>query len=70
MVRFWGHDRSMEVSFFVTEEALHRMQPDLEFNAEGFLRTFDRHRDKICAVASRVYTRGRRGSYDLWASDF
>jgi hypothetical protein len=71
MVRFWGHDRSMEASFFVTEEALHRIQPDLEFNADGFLRAFDLHRDRIYAVAGRVYARSRRmSSYDLCASDF
>jgi hypothetical protein len=26
-VRFWGYDSSMETSFFVTENALQRLQP-------------------------------------------
>ena len=26
-VRFWGHDRAMEWSFFVTEDALKRLHP-------------------------------------------
>jgi hypothetical protein len=70
MVRFWGYDRSIEASFFVAEEALHRIEPDLDFNAEGFLRAFDLHRDRIYAVAAKVYARGRRGSYNLCAADF
>jgi Protein of unknown function (DUF1488) len=26
-VRFWGYDSAMEVAFFVTEDALKRVQP-------------------------------------------
>ena len=26
-VRFWGHDSAMEVAFFVTEDALKRVEP-------------------------------------------
>jgi hypothetical protein len=70
MVRFWGYDRSMEASFFLAEDALHRIQPDLEWSANGFLRAFDLHRNRIYAVAAKVYARGRRGSYDLCAADF
>jgi uncharacterized protein DUF1488 len=28
-VRFWGYDRSMESSFFVTADALKQIQPNL-----------------------------------------
>jgi hypothetical protein len=28
-VRFWGYDSAMETSFFVSEEALKRIQPDM-----------------------------------------
>jgi hypothetical protein len=28
-VRFWGHGTAMEASFFVTEDALRRVQPDM-----------------------------------------
>jgi hypothetical protein len=28
-VRFWGHDSAMEWSFFVTEDALKRLQPNM-----------------------------------------
>jgi hypothetical protein len=70
MVRFWGYDRSMEASFFVAEDALKQIEPDLESDASGFLRAFDLHRDLIYAVAAKVYARGRRGSYNLCAADF
>ena len=68
-VRFWGHDRSMEASFFVTADALNRMQPYLQADAVDLLRAFDINRERIYAIAARVYARGRRGSYELNAAD-
>ena len=70
VVRFWGYDRSMESSFFVAVEALQRIAPDLRPDETGYLRVFDLNRDQICAVAAKVYARGRRGSYDIHATDF
>jgi hypothetical protein len=70
VVRFWGHDRSMESSFYVSEDALLRLQPNLQPGEVGILRAFDSHREKIHAAAARVYGRGRKGSYELNASDF
>jgi hypothetical protein len=70
MVRFWGYDRSMEASFFVTADALKRIEPDLESSPNSYLRTFDLHRDLIYSVAAKVYARGKRGSYNLYATDF
>ena len=68
-VRFWGYDRSMECSFFVTADALKRIQPNLSADAAAILHAYDINRDRICAVAAKVYARGRRGSYDLNAAD-
>ena len=34
-VRFWGHDSAMEWSFFVTEDALKRLQPNVARDEEG-----------------------------------
>jgi hypothetical protein len=68
-VRFWGYDRSMESSFFVSAEALKQIEPDLRFDAAELLRAFDSNRDRIYAIAAKVYARGRRGSYDLVAAD-
>ena len=36
----------------------------------GLLSAFDRNRDRIYAAASKVYERGRKGSYDLLPEDF
>jgi hypothetical protein len=68
-VRFWGHDSAMEASFFVNEEALKRIQPDMRFDEAGILSAFDLNRDLIYATAAKVYGRGHKGSYDLMAAD-
>jgi Protein of unknown function (DUF1488) len=69
-VRFWGHDSAMEASFFVTEDALKRIQPSMQFDEAGLLSAFDANRNLIYAAAAKVYARGRKGSYDLVSSDF
>ena len=69
-VRFWGHDTAMEWSFFVTEDALKRVQPNMQFDEAGLLSAFDANRELIYATAAKVYARSRKGSYDLTTSDF
>ena len=69
-VRFWGYDSAMEVAFFVIEDALKRVQPDMQSDGAGLLRAFDSNRDLICRRAAKIYARGRKGSYDLVGADF
>ena len=69
-VRFWGHDSAMEASFFVNEDALKRIQPNIWLDEAGLLRAFDLNRELIYATAVKVYRRGHKGSYDLIPSDF
>ncbi len=69
-VRFWGYDSAMEAAFFVTEDALKRVHPDMRFDEAGLLAAFDANRDLIHATAAKVYARGHRGSYDLVSADF
>jgi hypothetical protein len=69
-VRFWGSDSAIEVSFFVNEDALTRIQPEASLDESGFLSAFDANRDLICAAAAKVYVRGSKGSYDLVAANF
>ncbi len=70
-VRFWGHDKSMETSFFISAEALQRLVPSAANNETELLAAFDRNRPRICAAAAKIYGRGQKGgSYDLHASDF
>ena len=68
-VDFWGYDRSMERSFYLAEEALKMIQPGLRSDADDLLRAFDVNRDRIYAIAAKVYARGRRGSYELTIAD-
>ena len=67
-VRFWGHDGAMEASFFVTDDALRRITPNMQFS--GILNAFDLNRNLIYAIAAKVYGRGRKGSDELVAADF
>ena len=60
----------MESSFFVTEDSLKRLQPNMRSNETGLLAAFDRNRDVIQAAAAKVYARGRKGSYELVIADF
>ena len=69
-VRFWGHDRAMEWSFFVTEAALNKLQPNVGRDEASLLHAFDANREKIYVAARRAYTRERRSSYELGAGDF
>jgi hypothetical protein len=69
-VRFWGYDSAMEASFYVSEDALKRVQPDMPLDEAGLLGAFDSNRELIYKAALKVYSRGPRGSYDLVKNDF
>jgi len=69
-IRFWGYDRSMENSFFVTWDALKHIQPNLRLDEAGLLRAFDSNRKLIYEIAAKVYARGRQSAYNLVVADF
>jgi hypothetical protein len=70
-VRFWGHDRSMEASFFISADALQRLTPATGRDAEALLSAFDRNAPRIRTAAARLYGNGGKGSsFDLLASHF
>ena len=72
-VRFWGYDRSIEISFFVEGDVLKAFSPQTGSAEAGFLKAFDAARQRIHEVAEKVYARGRKnGSYSfvLVAADF
>jgi len=69
-VRFWGYQSSIECSFFVTADDLKRVQPNIRPDEAGLLSAFDANRWLICKTAEKVFARGRRGSYELVATDF
>jgi hypothetical protein len=69
-VRFSGYDGALEAPFFIGERALKQIQPDMPFNESGLLKAFDLNRGRIYATATKVYERGRKGSYDVLPEDF
>jgi len=69
-VAFWGYDRSMERSFFVTWDALARIQPNLNSGEVGMLSAFDNNRNLIHQIAAKVYGRGQKAVYVLNTVDF
>jgi hypothetical protein len=69
-VQFWGYDDALEISFFVTEEALKRIEPNTRCDENDMLRAFDSNRAAIYKVATKVYSHGRTGSYELTAKSF
>ena len=60
----------MEVSFFISADALKRIQPSLRCDEDGIVGAFDANRDVIEDAAAKIYARGRRGSYELGPTDF
>ena len=54
----------------MTDDALRRITPNMQFDESGIQRTFDLNRNLIYAIAAKVYRRGRKGSYELVAADF
>jgi hypothetical protein len=68
-VRFWGYCYSMESSFFISAEALKRLQPDMENDEQSCLNAFDRNRNAIYSAATKVYAGGEKGSYNVSVSD-
>ena len=68
-VRFWGHDASFEVPFFVNADALCHIDPNTTSDESSLLSAFDLNKERIRAAADRAYARHRRGSYTLSAAD-
>jgi hypothetical protein len=69
-VRFWGHDQSIEVPFFLEEAALFKLFPRTPNAEEGILSAFDAARDRIFQVATKLYAPKLRAFYVLEASHF
>ena len=69
-VRFSGYDRTREVPFFIEEDAIRGVDGGALPTSDALLAAFDRHRDRICKAADRVYGKRNEGSYTLKAADF
>ena len=71
-VCFWGYDSTIEIAFYVGEEALKRLCPEMSSAETGVLQAFDSVRNRIQEVANKVYVRSGKGSIacNLAAEDF
>ena len=70
LIRFWGYDSALEISFFIEVSAILKLNPQASDAEFGCLDAFDDARDRIHDVARRVYSRARKGPYLLVAADF
>ena len=73
-VCFWGHDSTIEVSFFIEADALSSLCPDMDSAETGFLKAFDTVLSRIHEAADKAYVKGGKGkgsyAYILDANDF
>ena len=70
LIRFWGYDSALEISFFVEVSALDKLDPVARSVEAEFLEAFDAARDRIHETARKVYARSRKDAYVLAAADF
>ena len=70
LVRFWGYDSAMEISFFVDVGALYKLNPQVVNAEAGYLEAFDAAREQIHESARKAYSRSRKDAYLLEPSDF
>lgn len=68
-VCFWGYDETTEVSFFVEEGVLSRIDSKTTQDEAGFLSAFDAHRDWILKVAGVAHSRHRKNAHIIAVSD-
>lgn len=70
LIRFWGYDSALEVSFLVELGALYKLDPQTRNEEAGYLEAFDAARDRIHEAARKAYSRTHKGAYLLAAVDF
>ncbi len=70
LIRFWGHDSALEISFFIEVEALRKLCQQTMDDEVSYLAAFETVRDRIQDAARRVYSRTQKDAYLLAATDF
>lgn len=62
-IHFWGYEQTIEVAFFIEEDAISKIDPETATDESGFLRTFDTNCDRLRQVASTIYSRRRKADH-------
>ena len=68
-VRFWAHDEVLEITFVIDAEVFCHADSWAQPNEAAILTAFDQNRERIYAMAMRVYTRHGKGTYTLTSAD-
>lgn len=70
-VEFWGYVSAIQVRFFITIDALKKLDKNMGSTESDYLKTFDAKRDKILKIAEKIYAHQKFGSYacELSAED-
>lgn len=69
-VRFWGHDRAIEIAFFLNEDALLVLAPEMPNGESAVLKAFDANWSRITQAAARAYGRNHMHAHILATTDF
>lgn len=69
LVRFWGYDTAIEISFFVEAGAFCKLDPETDGMEAACLAAFDDARERVHAAARKAYAQGRKDAYLLAAAD-
>lgn len=70
IILFWGYDGVIEKAFSIPLDALMKLRQLLQYDEASLLNIFDANRDQIYDAASKVYSREKRGPYNLTAAYF
>ncbi len=62
-IRFWGYDRTIEITIFVEADALRKLNPAMTGTEAEYLEAFDTARTKIYEAAEKAYAGNQKGSY-------
>ncbi len=64
-IKFWGHDDTLEVAFFLELNTLARLEPKMKSTEVGVLAAFDSAWSRIVEIAKRAYKPGHSRFYVL-----
>ena len=62
-VRFWGYDQTFEITFFIEDGALLKINSNTKADEVRFLETFDVNLNRIRKLAGKIYSRRRKASH-------
>lgn len=68
-VSFWGHDGTLEVSFFLLANTLFHLYPRTGYTEPAILAAFDAGLGRIHEIAAKAYRRDQRRRFYVLGPD-